>query len=221
MIELEAEKSDEVYKSYADELEPFGKKLFWGSSIIAAAAVVPVLFKKKRTYTVFTPLGNMGAPPLIEPALEPALEPHEIPRLPPIFQLSAEVEEKILRLWNRIATSFPTPELWALGNEIENVEQVHPFALLMTIPKDIFVRIFSNNQNFLYKMTCVPIILNGIGRGINRAISPERPIQWPGFQELLPSFALHMRKEEARINQLILAANWKNLICYLHDIPND
>lgn len=190
--------------------EDLGKNLTWASLAIATGATIPANFKKKRVYTPFIPMTNEIA--------RAALAPEgEAPEVPNVLQTSQIAKEKIVHLWTQIADGYLTPHLRILGREIEEELQVHPLALFIAMPKEKIRTIFIS-QNWFYRTLRIPAILDGFERGIQKALSTQKPAHWPDFWTLLPPFAEEMQKEERRIEQLIKTRDYQGLIHYLYDI---
>ncbi len=212
MIEPHFSEQDFAVEQHPKEdWEPIGKKIFWGNAVIAGTAFVSALAKKKRVYTVYVPAGE---------AVQPAqpIEAGEVEdQIPEVLKCEPLVKEKIIRLWTQIADGYLTPNLWVLGNEIEDQHQVHPLALFIHLPREKLQKIF-NSDEFFYKLARIPTIMWGFNKGMRKAISMERPHTWPELGTLLPSFAEQMRKDEGEIRRLIQAAEWRGLVHYLYDI---
>lgn len=202
---LEIEPDDSFWEIESKEI---GKQLVWASGVIALGATVPVFFKKKRIYTLIVPESSEIAAPAT------AAQEEAIPR---ILQCNEEVKGKIVRLWTEIANGSMDPRLIQLGNEIENTHKVHPFALFIALPKDKIQQIL-NNQKYSFTWIIIPRVISGIGGGMLKALSEERPSTWPELWTLIPSFAKQMNKEEAQIKRWIQGTDWKGLVHYLFDI---
>lgn len=203
----ESEDSQDLYKILIEKpqkWEIIGRITLMSCSLIAFSAFIPALWnKKKRTYQ---PLLNTDCtpPPEIEIADVTAKpNPLELPRCTPIEK------EKIIELFETLAKGMPGPfaglRLYQLGKEIDHV---HPFSLLLVMPKEKIKQIFKNGNNFM-----ISNIINGIQKGMERELARNK------IHPYIPIFASETHKEDEKIKQLILAADWKGFAQYVLDIP--
>lgn len=207
-MEIHLSESDDSYEKDHQHWEAPAKALLWASSIIGGSILGPALFKKKRVYNVVAS-GDAFIPaaPIEAGAPEPVQE-----NLPEELRCPMAVKAKITRLFTIIADEDVVtngPLLWRLGGEIEDQHRVHPFTLLMNMPREKIRQIF-NSQNWFYTIMRIPTIMSGVERGMNRERNRLDP--------LIPAFAREMHKEEEPIRRLIQAADWRGLVHYLFDI---
>lgn len=193
--------SDDSYDQGLRSWAPVGKTISWGSSIIAAAAAFPAMFKKKRVYSQISATAtNAGAAEVQE-------GPPSAEELPQALRPPSEKRARIADLFNLTAEDFILNGalLNTIGAQVER-DCVHPYAFLMSIPKDAIQQIFR------LQLRRIPLyfITDGIARGMQR----ERG----SLERLLPAFARSMQKESGPIRQLIQAADWQGLLRYLFDI---
>jgi len=206
----EAEDPFDFYKALAPEPpmgEIVGRIAFLAASLCGAVSFVPAALKKTRIYTFIPGVANI--PVAQEEVIEGAAEaprPMETPRCTP-----AECE-KIRELFTSIADGgadlvlpWVAFRLHQLGNQIEHV---HPFSLLLAMPKEKMRQILMSEN---------PLKINSFIGGLSKGMAKE--IGRNGIHHYLASFSAAMEKQEERIRQLIQAADWLGLVQYLFDTP--
>lgn len=195
--------------------EKLGKGALYLTALSALSIALPAAVKKKRTYVPIsiTPSVSPEPPPVEEPP-SPASLPDLLGAIPPPRRSPTPVptcedlEPKITELFQTIANSNPVSLGWnrshleELGDEIA---EVHPFSLLLAMPKEAIRKIFNS-----YNVVAKNKVLEGIEKGMQRDQAT--------LELYLPSFASQMNREEARISELIGHSDWRGLVRYLFDI---
>lgn len=186
--------------------EQVGRICFLSCSIVAFSAFIPAALKKNRVYTPLFPNIDSVIIPTQTASTENISEV-----LPHLLTPECTEDEKrvIAILFSTIATSgldiaWKGIELRRLGNKINHV---HPFSLLLAMPRDDIRTIFRSNN--ILKTTSV---LGGIDQGMKKELAREN------IERYIPDFALKMGKEEDEIRQLIHSSDWKKLVHYLFDL---
>lgn len=209
-MEISTDYSDLKYEELPQDegWETFGKVALLDISFLSISLLVPALVKK-RNYRVQI-LNHAGGS--AEPAQQ-IVQQEEVQSVPleqlPSYHCTSEERDKVIDLFTNIAdrdASLAYPwvayRLHTLGNEIQGV---HPFALLLSLPKDKIRKILRSGNPF--KTTP---FLNGIRDGVlSRLNRMDRDI---------PEFAQDIEKNPERIRQLIQARDWSGLAHYLFDL---
>jgi hypothetical protein len=198
------ESDDDFYKNltaHPQESDHIGKTLFWLSSFIALTAVVPAVIKKNRIYTAWTGIAEGRAVQPIQVVAEDA-------PLAPSPQCTPEEKRKVENLFGTLADATVANLVWnalnliRLGNEIDHL---HPFALLFAMPRDKIRLTFVNGNRFK-----IQSVLDGINKGM------QREIQRNNINRFIPDFCALMGVDENRVRDLIQHANWDGLMRYLY-----
>lgn len=195
--------------------EKLGKGALYLTALSALSIALPAAVKKKRTYVPIsiTPSVSPEPPPVEEPP-SPASLPDLLGAIPPprrsptpVPSCTEEEKTKITELFGTIATSnvfslgLNAGRLQQLGNEIE---AIHPFSLLLTMPQQTMQQIFQRNS----------FVITNVMEGIQKGFEREKE----NLELYLPSFASQVNREESRISQLIGRSDWIGLVRYLFDI---
>ncbi len=216
-----SDRSEREPESY----EKGGEKLFWASAFIASAVAVHAVVKKKRVYSFSPPvlMSGGGEARGIEEVI-PEKPPEAVPKCP----LPSAGEEKIVRdLFTNLATlgdsalgviklGLKKTELKGWGNGIKHL---HPFTLLIAMPKDAIRTIFSRRIITRPKSEFTKNLLESIRN------------QWvkDNILPLLPDFAEKMGRKreelEDRFTQLMQQPDqgfdWcVEFVHYLYDIKS-
>ena len=157
--------------------------------VIATLALIPAVFKKKRTVAPIL-LTNAPAAVIEAPEMAPAprCEPEEKSKVEEILNTTAAGG------WPLVSKAW---RLKQLGNDIDHL---HPFAFLLAAPKESMREILQKG-NRLAKGSVIGGIVKGLERG---NLSP-----------FIPSFAKEMEKDPKTVERLIQTRSWHELIDYL------
>ena len=216
-MEVNFPEPDDSMRPLSAISEEVGKDLFWASLIIAGVPFCAAALKKNRVYVKYTPQFTQS-----EPAPVTVSETVEIPRA---ILCTEDERATITELFTGIADipysslanffNGHAKRLNDLGNKIRHV---HPFALLIAMPKEKIRTIFASRDGFK-----IGRVLAGIGEGIKRESGMEDNIRVrrDNVQELIPAFAHQIGgdKTPEQIKQWIQTADWQSLVRYLYDIP--
>ncbi len=209
-MDIQATESEDLHDLYKTLIEKpqkweiIGRITLISCLLIALSAFIPALWnKKKRTYQ---PLLNTDCTPLSEIEIaDVTAKPNslELPRCTPIEK------EKIIELFGTLAKGMPGPLTgWRLHQLGKEIDHVHPFSLLLVMPKDKITQIFKNANRMM-----ISNIINGIQKGMERELKRNK------IHPYIPIFSSETHKEAGKIKQLILAADWKGFARYVLDIP--
>lgn len=172
-----------------------GNAVFGVSAIFAFVSVAGTWGNKRKVY-VMLPSPTQGEPII-------ATVEQEVP------QATDEEKEKIREIFKTVAEKgvglvLEKNRLEQLGKEIEHV---HPFALMETVPKHHMRAIFASKNPFKTKN-----VIDGIAKGILREIEADN------LHCYTARFAAKFGKSKVKIQNLINYRQWRPLVNYIYDI---
>ncbi len=210
MIEAVQDLIDGFYEKIEEEpalWEKIGRVTLYSMEFIAFSACSAAFVRKKRAIMVISPLNQIPQQIQIQEAQEtptaPQCTPEEKKKIEELFNAIAQHEASLGNPLTALRNPLVTYNLYKLGNEIKHV---HPFALLLTVPRDSMSKILLSQNRFT-----ISNVLNGIKEGIER--------EGTNLERTIPPFAIEMKKDPEEIKRLIETRDWKRFAHYLFDIP--
>lgn len=203
---LDFEDPYDVYKGLNPKLqewEKIGHTALISFSFIAVSAFIPALLKKKRIYSQSFPSIIAPTVEIVEPA--PAGErplPIPTPHCTPPEQRKVEEIFKTVAEGNMATLAWNAFRLNTLGKEIDHI---HPFSLLLAVPKEHMRAIFNEGNIFKIKN-----VMDGIKKGMEREKVQNK------LERYIPAFAVEMGKTAEAIRPLIQTNNWRGLVEHLY-----
>ncbi len=206
---------EEPFRPEPTNWELTGKVSLFAFSLLAIASLGFACCKKKRIYSYISDSPQVAPHPIEIAAAEPLPPPR--PAAPvSLSQCTEKEEETVVYIFNAIAdwsyTALLSDKLSDKEDRLEKrgetIKHLHPFALLMAIPKPAMKKIFASPWLNSFQISNV---MNGIVSGMKREKNNLTPH--------IPILAAKMGKDPERIASLTRSQEkWPALVDYLFDI---
>lgn len=202
----------ELDSSFADTsfLEVAEKGVYYFTALTALSIAIPAALKKRRVYTLVAPVALPEAiieperseearlilPPDLSLAIPPPRAANEVP-------LCTAYETGLIEeLFTTIANHNSLQLFWKqthLNDLGERIRNVHPFSLLLAMPKEAMRTILTK---------CNPITLSRVLGGIAKGMEENRAT----LPLYLDSFARKLNKNPQTIQDHLRHSRWEKLL---------